>query len=54
MAFMIIPEIKEMINKLQLYIKSAKNRVQKLYYEKALRDLQQLLLTMEQDNVRNC
>lgn len=54
MAFMIIPEIKEMINKLQLYIKSAKNRAQKLYYEKALRDLQQLLLTMEQDNVRNC
>ncbi len=49
MAFMIIPEIKEMINKLQLYIKSAQTRVQRRYYENALKDLQQLLLTMEVD-----
>lgn len=52
MAFMIIPEIKEMINKLQLYIKSARTSVQQRYYENALRDLQQLLQTMETEQCK--
>lgn len=48
MAFMIIPEIKEMINKLQLYIKSANSNVQRTYYEDALANLQKILIEMEQ------
>lgn len=47
MAFLIIPEIKEMINKLSLYAKSANTKIQKRYYENALKDLQKTLETLE-------
>ena len=47
MAFLIIPEIKEMINKLSLYMKTAKTNIQRRYYENALKDLQKTLETLE-------
>lgn len=50
MAFLIIPEIKEMINKLSLYAKSAKNNIQRRYYESALKDLQKTLEILEEEN----
>ena len=50
MAFLVIPEILEMINKLECYIRTAQSRVQKRYFEMALRDLQKLLETMREEN----
>lgn len=47
MAFLIIPEILEMINKLSLYLKSAENKIQKRYYENAIKDLQKTLEILE-------
>lgn len=47
MAFLIIPEIKEMINKLSLYVKTARTNIQRRYYENALKDLQKTLETLE-------
>ena len=49
MAFLIIPEIKEMINKLSLYAKSAKTKIQKRYYESAIKDLQKTLEILEEE-----
>lgn len=49
MSFLIIPEILEMINKLECYIRTAQTRVQKKYYENALSDLQKLLETMRKE-----
>ena len=50
MAFLTLFELKEMVNKLSLYIKSAQTRIQRLYYEDALKNLVQLIETMEAEN----
>lgn len=47
MAFMTLFELKEMVNKLSLYIKNAKTRIQCMYYEDALKNLTKLIETME-------
>jgi hypothetical protein len=53
MAFMTLFELKEMVNKLTLYIKNAKTRIQRMYYEEALKNLIKLIETMEAEiNVR--
>ena len=49
MAFLIIPEILEMINKLSLYLKSAENKIQKRYYENAIKDLKKTLELLEEE-----
>lgn len=53
MAFLVIPEIMEMINKLELYIKNAKSNIQRRYYESALASLTQLLETMRNEQNGN-
>ena len=50
MAFLTLFELKEMVNKLSLYIKNAQTRIQRLYYEDALKNLVQLIETMEAEN----
>ena len=47
MAFLTLFELKEMVNKLSLYIKNAQTRIQRLYYEDALKNLLQIIETME-------
>ena len=49
MAFLIIPEILEMMNKLTCYIRKAESKIQKKYYNNALNDLQKLLETMREE-----
>lgn len=50
MAFLTLFELKEMVNKLCLYIKNAKTRIQRLYYEDALKNLLKVIETMEAEN----
>lgn len=50
MGFMTLFELKEMVNKLTLYVKSAKTRIQRMYYEDALKNLTKLIETMEAEN----
>jgi hypothetical protein len=52
MAFLTLFELKEMVNKLSLYIKNAQSRIQRLYYEDALKNLIKIIETMEAENAR--
>ena len=49
MAFLIIPEILEMINKLSYYLKQTESNIQRKYYQNALKDLQKLLEVMRNE-----
>ena len=52
MAFLTLFELKEMVNKLSLYIKNAQTRIQRLYYEDALKNLVKVIETLEAENAR--
>ena len=47
MAFLTLFELKEMVNKLSLYIKGAKTKIQRLYYEDAMKNLVKVIETIE-------
>lgn len=53
MAFMTLFELKEMVNKLSLYIKNAQTRIQKLYYENAMKNLVKIIETLESEENNN-
>jgi asparagine synthetase A len=53
MAFMTLSELKEMINKLTSYIKNAQTRIQKLYYEDAMKNLVKAIEIIESEENNN-
>ena len=46
-------ELKEMVNKLTLYIKTAQTRIQKLYYEEAMKNLVKAIEAIESEENNN-
>lgn len=53
MAFITLFELKEMVNKLALYIKTAQTRIQKLYYEDAMKNLVKVIEILESEENNN-
>jgi hypothetical protein len=53
MAFMTLFELKEMVNKLSLYIKTAQTRTQKLYYEDTMKNLVKVIESIESEENNN-